>query len=242
MASSMQSAHRVELHDSHSMPEAGPQDDPRFSNPDAGLFTSIHGDPLPLLPPNVRPGHEEEDIAAAVNGQGEIPGSCGTSGILCGLTGIGACYILCCKTHLIEQGQIGFARDNGVPKLLKPGWSFLPSPFTSMEQIVSLVDLQTRDYIEIFPVTIVRVQVGSLGFGELSSRVVILMPGIHVFNSGVFKFRAVYDATVDRIEQGPIKIFTVKSGTVQVCNYNGAVNIFREGLLSLVFLVSSHTS
>lgn len=210
--------------------EAPPQRDPQFRQPEPGLFTSVHGDALPLLPPNVRPGFEEEDIANAVNASsGAVPGECGTTGLCCALTGFGACYILCCKTHLIEQGRLGFARDNGTPKIIRPGWAFLPSPFTSMERIVSLSDLQSRDYIEIFPVTIVRVQIGSLGFGELSSKVVILLPGVHVFNSGVFKFRAVYDATVDKIEQGPIKIFTVKSGTVQVCNFNGAVNIFREG-------------
>ncbi|HEY9757798.1 MAG TPA: hypothetical protein V6C97_21705 [Oculatellaceae cyanobacterium] len=97
----------------------------------AGIeFTKVFGN-LPLVKPNVRC---DEDVVQMVNKYGgESDSTKWCLGTLCCLTGIGACYLGCCKTTLVQQGQVGFAMNSGRPNLLGPGWHVLVSPLNSIE-------------------------------------------------------------------------------------------------------------
>ena len=71
---------------------------------------------------------------------------------LCCLTGVLAPYV-CCKTHLVDKGRIGFSTNAGHPSLMRPGWNLLIAPWNEFhKQFPVGVPL-----IEVGPVTIVRV-------------------------------------------------------------------------------------
>ena len=144
---------------------------------------------------------------------------------LCCLTGIGCCYV-CNKQFLVEQGQYGFTLNNGVPEIYFPGRNVAMSPLNVVGGVYSAGD----NYIKPDgPITIVRVPIGQCGLAQANTSVELLLPGVHVRNSAAFKFVGHRNLDDDLIEQGPIKIFIVKSGTERICYNNGQVVVYKEG-------------
>lgn len=189
-----------------------------------GGFNMTIGE-IPFRNPNVRMGREYEDIFNYVNKENE------TNPIvkfilrsLCCFTGVGACY-LWGKTVLIKEGEYGFAMNNGRPEVLLPGRHLLSSPFNQHIGTRSSGD----DRIELSPVSIIRVPEGMFGMATFNGQPEVLLPGVHVRKSAAFKFSASYSLQDAVIEFGPIKLLTVRSGTVRVCYNAGIVQILKEG-------------
>jgi len=207
-----------------SVPNDG-SDPNEYVQANQGDYTMVLGR-LPLKAPNVRFGHEEEDIAHFINGPKNISSTlldwCG--GILCCLTGVGACYLLN-KTFLVNQGQIAFSNNNGTFEVILPGRHVLLNPLNSLQSVVDV----SSPVITCGPITIVRVPQGSLGFGQNNAKQEILLPGLHIRNSGQFVYKDTFSSNSELIEFGPIKILTVQSGFVRVCFINGKVVIYPEG-------------
>lgn len=67
-------------------------------------FTQVIGT-LPFALPNVRTGHEREDLSKVINPAEDSDVARMCCAALCCFTGIGACYV-CCKTNLIEEGEL----------------------------------------------------------------------------------------------------------------------------------------
>lgn len=91
-------------------------------------------------------------------------------------------------------------------------------------------------------VSIIRVVQGQIGLAFIESSPQLLLPGLHVFNSPVFRFNRNADLSDSLIQHGPITIFTVASGTVRVCYDSGQVKIFeagRYGICSPNFVVGA---
>jgi regulator of protease activity HflC (stomatin/prohibitin superfamily) len=91
-------------------------------------------------------------------------------------------------------------------------------------------------------VSIIRVLQGQIGLAFHDSSPYLLLPGLHVFNSPVFRFTKIASLSDALIQHGPITIFTVASGTVRVCYDSGQVKIFeagRYGICSPNFVVST---
>ncbi len=123
------------------------------------------------------------------------------------------------------------------PEVLLPGRHLLLSPLNRFNRTFSM----SADLIEVYPVTLVRVPVGSLGLAHDNAHPVVLLPGLHCYNDGNWKFMKPPGVSVvtngnhcvradqEVIDFGPIKFITVKSGTVRVCYLKGKVHIFEEG-------------
>ncbi len=87
---------------------------------------------------------------------------------------------------------------------------------------------------------VVRIPDGSIGLAWNNGKVEILLPGVHVRNSTLFSFSgpdAICRMDQELISIGPIKIFTVRSGSTRVCFDSGKVHIFGEGR----FAINSNT-
>jgi len=83
---------------------------------------------------------------------------------------------------------------------------------------------------------------GELGLALHNGFPEVLLPGIHARRSGTFKFQQTVDISRDVIVFGPVKIFTVRSGYVQVCYSKGKIQVFgpgRYGVNDGTFVVSS---
>jgi hypothetical protein len=119
-----------------------------------------------------------------------------------------------------------------------PGRHLLMSPFNRFNRVWNM----SADLIEVYPITIVRVPVGSLGLAHDNAHPVVLLPGLHCYNDGNWRFvrppgcvgeirdgNHCVRADQDTIDFGPIKFVTVRSGTVRVCYLKGKVHIFEEG-------------
>lgn len=199
-----------------------------------GDFNRFIGE-VPFVDPNV---HSPEDLEKIINKGSYTNNSCGVSCgcLLCALTGVGLCY-LCCSQKLIEQGELGFSVNNGRPEVLLPGRHLLISPLNRFNRTYTMA----ADLIEQYPITIVRVPVGSLGLAHDNAHPVVLLPGLHCMNDGNWRFikppgvgipqngNHCIRADQEVIDFGPIKFVTVKSGTVRVCYLRGKVHIFEEG-------------
>lgn len=183
-------------------------------------FNHVIGE-LPFVEPNIRQGYEMQDLSKIV--PIDSASDWGWSALCC-LTGLGACYV-CAKSGLIKEGKYGLAIENGRPKMIMPGYYTLPSPFASLENEVSTGD----DTITFGPVSIIRVPIGCYGFASNDGRYEILTPGIHARNQGTWKFIKLESLGVDLIVQGPLKLLTVRSGTVRICYRQGRVHIYPEG-------------
>src|ERR1700722_12968643 len=75
-------------------------------------FTEIIGDEIPCRSPNVRPGHESEDLHLEINADRTQTSSCVKSL---------SCFLCCfplCRTHLIERDEFGFSIHNGAVEFL----------------------------------------------------------------------------------------------------------------------------
>lgn len=103
---------------------------------------------LPFSEPNVRPGHEYEDIDEIVRRGTDGGGATDpeNNGCFCWLASmVPLCLPLCCGANLINAGDIGLGTDNGKPFVLGPGWHFLLRPFVSLNQRPQLVQLQIQN-------------------------------------------------------------------------------------------------
>lgn len=190
-------------------------------------FTRVIGK-IPWMSPNVRPGkHTAGDLEKYLN-QGSS-----TNGALrmalqsaCCMTGIGALYMLK-KQVLIKDGQYGFSMNNGRSEVLLPGRHMLLSPFNTLTEIKNSGD----DVISVGPISIIRVHKGYYGFALNEGRQEVLLPGLHVRKSPTFKFHSTFSQASDMVSAvaGPMKMFTVQSGTARVCYDKGTVQIFGEG-------------
>jgi len=130
------------------------------------------------------------------------------------------------------------AIDNGAQHVLGPGWHFLLRPFCSQENRAKMIDPVIRHG----QVCIIRVNQGQIGLSFMDSTPRMLLPGLHVYNSPVFRFEKIMELASPLIQHGPITIFTVASGTVRVCYDSGSVRIFeagRYGIMSPNFICSA---
>jgi len=186
-----------------------------------GKFTQVVGD-FPFKEPNVRAGHEQEDLSSIINVGSSSNWCCA---LACCATGIGCCYV-CQKCFLVEQGQYGFTLNNGVPEIYFPGRNVAMSPLNVVGGVYSM----GQDFIHPDgPVTIVRINIGQCGIALNNGIVELLLPGVHARNSAAFEYQRSVSLDSELIEQGPIKIFIVRSGVERVCFNNGQVIVYREG-------------
>jgi len=212
---------------------------PKFEkDPHVDLKVIAGSSALPFYEPNVRAGHEYEDIEKFVN---QNNGSQGvdSNGIFWWLAGaLPLCIPICTGATLIDTGDLGLATDNGRQQVLKPGWHFLLRPFTGLKSKVHIVDT----LIQHGQVSIIRVLSGQIGLAFHDSSPYLLLPGQHVFNSPTFRFDRIVNLSDNLIQHGPITIFTVASGQVRVCYDSGQVKIFeagRYGICSPNFVVGA---
>lgn len=207
-----------------------------FQDPHMDLKVIEGSAALPFYEPNVRAGHEYEDLDRMINK--EHGGGVAKNGPFWWLASmLPLCIPLCKGATLIEAGELGLAVDNGAQHVLPPGWHFLLRPFCSVEGRVKMVD----PVIQHGQVSIIRVNQGQIGLAVMDSTPRLLLPGLHVYNSPVFRFERIVDLSSVLIKHGPITIFTVASGTVRVCYDSGTVRIFeagRYGVMSPNFVCS----
>jgi hypothetical protein len=148
-------------------------------HPSVGDFTQMVGN-IPLVEPNVRAGHEIEDISTVVNGSGAALSTNWIGACLCCLTGIGACWVL--EKHLlIDRGYYGFSSNNGIPEVRFAGRHVLLSPF---HEWISEPIGMNQDVVRAGSVVIVRVPLGNIGLALENGIVELLLPGLHVRNTG----------------------------------------------------------
>ena len=187
-----------------------------------GQFKSVIGD-LPIFEANVNPNNAHQDLANLING-GSLDESDWTCACCCLMTGFGVCYVASGQ-FLVDQGQYGFAMNNGVPRIFFAGRHVLLHPFNHFVGVYNI----GSDYINVGPVTICRVPQGQIGLAYNNARVEILLPGVHCRNDAAFRFDRLAKMDEELIEFGPIKFLIVRSGGVRVCYYGGKVSIFNEG-------------
>jgi len=203
-------------------------------------YTAYIGE-IPFRDPNVRDGHEAEDLVKVINRDQamQTPEVCRWCiGGLCCFSGIGSLY-LCYVQVLIEQGNYGFTMNNGRPEILMPGRHVLLSPVNKFDGKFSALD----DKIVVGPISIIRIPQGQLGFAMNNAQPEVLLPGIHARNNANWKFFECKSIDNELIQFGPIKFLTVKSGAVRVCYLKGKVHIYPEGRYAVnegTFVVSSY--
>lgn len=101
---------------------------PSMPQPCAPLGCSSHeedfklsrGD-IPFQKPNVREGHEMEDLLPIINGDSVLAEGCSWWNAGCMLMGVGCVCLPCCGIRLVSSGQYGFCRQNGRVFILFPG-------------------------------------------------------------------------------------------------------------------------
>ena len=181
--------------------------------------------PIPCVEPNIHPDAEIQDIERLVGNtkRGGL-GCCDITTIcLSSLTVIGACFA-CKNTVLINSDQYGFIIDSGRVVFLKPGWHFVGYPF-----MTGLVRHNINsDFIKVNNLQIIRIRQDEIGIGYDSTALEILLPGTHARTNGSYVFIRRCKLNTDIIE-GPLKILTVKTGTVNICYDNGVAKILTEG-------------
>lgn len=186
-------------------------------------FTMVLGDALPWIKPNILASRDEMEQIKEL-----IPPASSSSDWLCGalccLTGLLAPY-MCCKTHLIPEGRVGFSINSGQPAIMAPGWHMLSSPFNCFQEEVPI----NTSPLRVGPVTVVRVPQGHVGLAVDNTSLQLLMPGTHARSSGLFSFLRVESMSSQLIEFQQIKFLTVPTGFVRVCFLNGAVIALAEG-------------
>ena len=186
---------------------------------------SIGDTPIPYVEPNIHPHREIEDIENYIKISKSSGFSCCdiTLMTLSSLTVIGACYA-CKNTQLINRNQYGFIINSGKVVFLRPGWHFLGYPF--MDRL-ERHDIHS-EYIQVNNFQLIRIQQDEIGIGVNNTTMEILLPGTHCRISGAYVFKGRRKLNED-ITEGPIKIKTVKTGTVCVCYNNGVAEILTEG-------------
>lgn len=180
---------------------------------------------LPFVEPNVRSSHETQDLQRLINTEGQVE-SCASDCLwstLCCAT-LCAPFYLMSNMKLVNEGQYALVMNNGKPQILTPGRHML-RPLASLQRMVNSGD----DLIVSSPVTIARVPQGSVGLAYNDGHPELLLPGRHVRKSASFRFLRSEALSRSLIQEGPIKLFTVKTGEVRVCYRNGKVEVLAEG-------------
>lgn len=190
-------------------------------------YKPLYGTTIPFQQPNCRDG-DFKTIRAMVNGSEEQPTTeCGDFSSCYLLPIIGCCY-MACRMMLIESHEIGIIRCSGRVRILGPGWHRLSSPTHEFIGKYPVV----QDYINVPPLSIVRIRQGDVGFAYNKSEVEVLLPGLHVRVDASFTFNNF--ANVKSFQQavidfGPIHFFTVDSGFVRIAFHSGLVDILPAG-------------
>ena len=181
--------------------------------------------PIPCVEPNVHPTTEIQDIERLISNSKRGGLSCCdiTTITLSSMTIIGACFA-CKNTVLINSDQYGFIIDSGKVVFLKPGWHYVGYPF--MTGLVR--HMISSEFIKVNNVQIIRIRQDEIGIGIDNTNMEILLPGTHARSNGSYVFTRRYKLNVDIVE-GPLKIMTVKTGTVGICYDNGVARILSEG-------------
>ena len=186
---------------------------------------TIGDTPIPCVEPNIHPDAEIQDIERLISNSKRGGFSCCDIATmsLATLTIIGACTV-CKNTVLINSDQYGFIIDSGKVVFLKPGWHFVGYPFMTglVRHVIS------SEFIKVNNVQIIRIRQDEIGIGIDNTNMQVLLPGTHARTNGAYVFIRRYKLNVDIVE-GPLKILTVRTGTVSVCYDNGAAKILSEG-------------
>ncbi len=186
-------------------------------------FSRTIGGALPIVHPNVRPGHEVEDLEMIINENRRITPTwlkiaAATATVLPLLSSP-------FSTHLIEKDEFGFSMYSGQVEFLKPGWHTLLHPLNHFQGKYKA----TEASITVGTVTIVRVPQSCIGLAWHGSNPQLLLPGMHVNNDASFVFKSIIDANEEDHTFGPIKFVTVRSGSVRVCFDKGVVSTLEQG-------------
>jgi len=180
---------------------------------------------IPYVEPNVHPDNEIKDIEAVIQKSKASGLSCCDLTTIClsSITIIGACFA-CKNTILINSDQYGFIVDSGNVVFLKPGWHYVGYPFMTGLVLHNI----SSDHIKVNNLQIIRVRQDEVGIGIDNTKLEILLPGTHLRMSGAYVFKGRKKLNEDIVE-GPVKILTVKTGTVSVCYNNGVAEILPQG-------------
>jgi len=187
--------------------------------------TVIGENKIPFVEPNVDPSHEIEGIEKVLNNTKPSGFSCCDMTTIClsSITIIGACFA-CKNTILINSNQYGFIVDSGNVVFLKPGWHFVGYPFMSGFVLHDM----SSEHIKVNNLQIIRIRQDEIGIGIDNTNLEILLPGTHLRTSGAYVFKGKKPLNQDIVE-GPVKILTVKTGTVNVSYNHGIAEILPEG-------------
>lgn len=180
---------------------------------------------IPFVEPNVRPEREIQDIEGCIQNSKSSGIGCGDAALMClqSITIVGA-FCVCKNTALINSNQYGFVVDSGKVVFLKPGWHYVGYPF--MDKILRY-DINS-DYIKVNNFQLIRINQNEIGFGINNTDLEVLLPGTHIRTNGAYVYKSRYTLDED-ITEGPIKILTVKTGTVVVCYNKGVAEILQQG-------------
>lgn len=180
---------------------------------------------LPFIEPNVRSQYETQDLQRFINTEGQVE-SCTSDCLWSTLCCVTMCapFYLATNMTLVNEGQYALVMNNGKPQILTPGRHML-RPLASLQRMVNSGD----DLIVSAPITIARVPQGSIGLAYNDGQPELLLPGRHVRKSASFRFLRTESLSRSLIQEGPIKLFTVKTGEVRVCYRNGKVEVMAEG-------------
>jgi len=187
--------------------------------------TTIGDRPIPYVHPNTEGDTEIDDIQRVLNLSKDSGFSCGDLAMMgcCGITVFGACFAWS-KTVLINSNQYGFIVNSGQVVFLKPGWHFVGYPFMDNLQLIDIKEA----HIKVNNLQIIRIRQDEIGVAINNTELEVLLPGTHVRTGGGFVFLKRHKLNLDLIE-GPVKILTVRTGSVLVCYDNGVARILSEG-------------
>lgn len=185
-------------------------------------FTRTIGEALPIVHPNVRPGHEVEDLDMIINEN--RPRTSTWTKLSLASVSVFPLLRLPFATHLIENDEYGFSLFNGRVEFLAPGWHTLAHPLNHFQG----KHKATTAIIVVGTVTIVRVPQSCIGLAWHGSIPQLLLPGMHVNNDASFSFDKIVEAEHDCVF-GPIKLVTVHSGSVRVCFDKGVIGALEQG-------------
>jgi len=187
--------------------------------------TTLGETPIPYVEPNVQPEREIQDIESCIQNSKSSGISCADATLMCAtsLTIVGA-FCVCKNTVLINSNQYGFVVNSGKVVFLKPGWHYVGKPLMTG---IKRFDI-SNNYIKVNNFQLIRVNQDEIGFGINNTELEVLLPGTHIRTNGAYVFKGLYKLDED-ITEGPIKILTVKTGTVVVCYNRGIAEILQQG-------------
>jgi regulator of protease activity HflC (stomatin/prohibitin superfamily) len=126
----------------------------------------------------------------------------------CCFTGIG-CLYLSSKHSLVPDGFIGISDNNGHPEILGPGRHITLSPLNSSISVRKVTD----PHINLLTLHIVTVSDDKFGLASEQKRPLVLLPGIHVFDSPFFEFDRLISQNTDWVSHSTFHRVIVRQGT-----------------------------